>query len=146
MRELSGQFRGPHDSYKLLFRCRTCPAFPIFPGAAQVRPLNGGWFLNGGFFFQPQTQILSHRLNNFVAGIIAAISHVARAGAELRGVIFGASRRIEFIALPTQMKYGGFGLLVKVARVPIAWDSAADSDSAAQTIRMGEDKLVVQRA
>ena len=61
--------------------------------------------LRAGLFFQPQTQIISHRLNNFVAGNITAVSHVARAGAQLRGVIFGARRRIEFIALSTQMKY-----------------------------------------
>src|SRR5260221_14170763 len=102
--------------------------------------------LRAGLVFQPQTQIISHRLDNFVACIIAAVSHVARAGAQLRGVIFGARRRIEFIAPPTQLKYGGFGLLVKVSRPPIARESAADSDIAAQPNRMSERKLVVQRA
>ena len=67
--------------------------------------------LREGLFFQPQTQVIPHRLNNLVARIITAVIQVARSGAQLTFVIFGARRRIEFIALTTQMKYGGFGWL-----------------------------------
>src|SRR6266851_5311319 len=81
-----------------------------------------------------------------MARVIALKLDVTRSQAQLRGVIASTCRRIELIALTAQMKNCCFGLLVKIARFPIARQAAADSNHAAQHVRMRERKTVIERA
>src|SRR2546423_1432482 len=55
-------------------------------------------------------------------------------------------RRIVFVALARQMKKGGVCFFVSIVRLPIAGYAPADSDHAAQNIRMREREPIIQSA
>src|SRR4030088_1575533 len=94
---------------------------------------------------QPRANIVSHWLNNFVAGVITLKLNLGRAPAQLRGVIGSSRRGIKLVPLTTQMKCRRCGWLVKFTCLPIAGYAAADSDHSAQNIWVRECEAIIQR-
>src|SRR6266436_8488681 len=99
--------------------------------------------LHGRFLSQPCAHIISHWLNDFVAGIITPEFNLCCALAQLRGVIAGARRRIKLVALTSQVKYGAFGWPINLTALPIARHASADANHAAQQVRMRKGEAIV---
>ena len=60
-------------------------------------------------------------------GIVTLQLNIARTLSELIGIVGYASRRIKLVPFATEMKHSRVCLLIKLARFPIARQSAADS-------------------
>src|SRR5215472_3295937 len=81
-----------------------------------------------------------------MTGVVGSSLDVARPRAQLLRIVMHAQRRIELVTLAGKIEHRRLGWLVEFARVPVAGQSAADPDQAAQSIRISEGKPKVERA